>query len=46
MYKTTVLAEMYRENGPELIEVASEATANLADAIASANRVLPGSYAQ
>ena len=35
---------MYCEAGHELIEVASEATANLADATASANRVLPGDY--
>lgn len=33
---------MYSEDGLGLVEVASENNANLADAIASANRVLPG----
>lgn len=44
MYKTIVLAEMYSGDGLGLVEVASETCANLADAIASANRVLPGGY--
>lgn len=35
---------MYSGDGLGLVEVASETCANLADAIASANRVLPGDY--
>nr|DAI16433.1 MAG TPA: hypothetical protein [Bacteriophage sp.] len=44
MYTTIVLAEMYSGDGLGLVEVARESSSNLADAIASANRVLPGDY--